>query len=203
MGMLELRQPTDIEQLLIWTYRDQKADRVIGMGMGLYDQESALAGKQVYRTSTDGIAAIERIGILGTRVDGGGPSSGLLHTDAEYVHEAVMSLPRPECLLVMQHARAATRPDSTSIPTPKPLRQAARNGRTRIAYADWDKHRDYGWCPIDWTVEPVTIDAIELEYTLWRRILIMLALALSRDGRLTRHRAMAPSAPMTATLLFV
>jgi hypothetical protein len=202
MRFIETRQPIDIEALLVWTYRDQRADRVLKMAGGMYAQEDALDGREVVRTSADGVAAVQKIGLLGTRVDGGGPSNGALHPDAEIVHQAVTELATPAAMMVSRHARAASRPDSMPIPTPRPVRQVSVNGRTKLAYAPWDKNGNYGWCPIAWTVSPTTIDAVHAEYALWRRVLVVLALALSRDTRLTHHRALAPKAPETAVVRF-
>lgn len=42
MQTIDVRKPIDIEALLAGTYRRQRADAVIGRGMGLFDQEAAL-----------------------------------------------------------------------------------------------------------------------------------------------------------------
>jgi hypothetical protein len=202
MQYVELRQPTDIETLLVWTYRDQKADRVISVGTKLHRQEAEVDGEWHDSTSKDGIAAVERAGILGTRIDGGGNGTAALHGDAEYVHEAVMTLPMPVAMLTMQHARAASRPDGITIPIPRPVRQLAQNGRVKLVYAAWDKSHNYGLCPLAWTSSPVTVDALAAEYGLWRLSLTILALALSGDGRLTRHRATKPIAPVRPRVRF-
>lgn len=185
MHTIELRQPVEIEALLIWTYRHQRADTVIDRGMGLFDQEGALDGRVHYATSTDGVATMQRIGLLGTRVDGGGASASHLHPDAEIVHEAVMALDRPVAMMVIRYAKSASRPEPSPPPRPYPVRNA--RGKIVREYAEWDKSKHYGWTPIDWTAQAVTAAAAAAEMTLWRKTLTVLAMALSRDGRLTRH----------------
>ena len=200
MRIVYSAQPIDIERLLIWTYRDQKADVVIGNGGGLFDQEGAMDGRIAYRTSADGVATIARIGLLGTRVDGGGASASHLHPDAEAVHAAVMALPLDTALLIMRHARAASRPDSEVFAPPRAVPVLDGRGRILIERAPWDKNRNYGACKVEWIVPPVSPDVIRLEYALWRRSLALLAMALSHGGRLEDHRPMMPAAPEIATL---
>ena len=71
-----------------------------------------------------------------------------------------------------------------------------------VRHDEWDTGRNYGWCPVDWTVAPTTAQVVRLEYAMWRRALVLLTVALSRDGRLTRHRAMPPAAPEMPALRY-
>jgi hypothetical protein len=205
MRTIELCEPVDIEALLVWTYRHQCADRVIGRGIGMFVQESAM--DEVYEphgTSADGVLAVARIGMLGTRVDGGGASAAALHIDAEIVHEAVMCLPRDARELVILHARNASRPDDDAMPMPRPYPLRAGVGRypdrAVVRYADWDKHHDYGWCLVQWTSAPSSADVIRQNYATWRNALRVLAFALARDARLTRHRPIQTAAPIAAEI---
>ena len=202
MRTIDLRDPVDIERLLVWTYRDQRADVVIGLGMRFFEQEAAMDGRTRYATSTDGITALQRVGALGTRVDGGGASAAALHPDAEVVHDAVMMLDRHLAMMVIEHARASSRPDQTAIVPPRAHPVLNRLDRPTVRYDGWDSGRHYGWCPVDWTVAPTTAEVVRLEYATWRRALLLLTVALSRDGRLARHRAMAPAAPRAAALRY-
>jgi len=194
MRVKDLREPVDIERLLVWTYRDQRADKVLAASSGLLAAEAALDGHGRYLTSGDGVATMARIGALGVRVDGGGPSSGALHQDAEVVHEAVTMLGKIEAHLVIEHARAASRPDQIEIIPPRAYAVRNRLGRATIEYEDWDRNRNYGFCSVQWTVAPTTAEVVFLEYAMWWRALDALAVALSGDGRLTRHRALRPAA---------
>jgi hypothetical protein len=199
----ERRRPIDIEALLIWVYRDQKADRVLRHGMGLHEQEVALAGLVPSHSSGDGIATLQRIAALGTRVQGGGPSADALHSDAEITHAAVSALPHPITALLIRHARYASRPDGDAVVLPRPTRETALNGRTKITYAPWDKSHGYGWCEVAWTVSPVSESMIRADYERWHCALSVLALALSRDGRLTHHAVRPPGAPRTPCVRFI
>jgi hypothetical protein len=202
MRVKDLRQPVDIERLLTWTYRDQRADKVLAAPSGLLDAEAALDGHGRYLTSGDGVASMARIGALGVRVDGGGPSSGALHPDAEIVDEAVTMLGKIEAHLVITHARGASRPDQIEIVPPRAWAVRNRRGRATVEYEDWDRNHNYGFCPVQWTVAPTTAEVVSLEYAVWWRALDALAVALSGDGRLTRHRPLRPAAPPVATVRY-
>jgi hypothetical protein len=198
MRTIDIREPVDIERLLVWTYRHQRADRVLGVGIGLFDQEAAMDGHRHCATSKDGVAAMRRIGALGTRVDGGGASAAALHIDAEIVHTAVMALPHDTSALVIVHARAASRPDDTAIPTPRAFPVKNERGRIVREYAEWDKSKNYGWTPLVWTAAPVTAAAIRRDYATWRDALGVLAFTLARGRGLTRHRPTPPQAAPSA-----
>ena len=191
--LLDFRRTIDIERLLIWTFRDQKAHIVIGRGEGLSDQEAAQDGVEIRRSSTCGIAAIERLGLLGVRVDGGGPSAGHLHEDAEAVHRVVMALGRGLAGLLVRHAVDADRPDWMPGAVPRPVAKYRPNGRVVISYNREDRGRDYGWCPIEWTLSQVRIDAARLAYATWRHAIAGLVRQLPN---LHAFIALAPSAPI-------
>ena len=193
-----LRIPTDIEDLLVWTYRDQRADVVIRNGVGLHDTEAAMdAGSVEARgsSSTCGCAALERIGRAGCRVDGGGLSADHLHEDAERIHRQVERLPAPIAALVIRSARINDRLDW--MPGVVPRAAPVLNGRRQVSVRCevWDKNRDYGWCPIEWTPSQVRIDAARDEYGLWWQALRSLAGWVRRD--LVRYRATGPAISAT------
>lgn len=90
------RPAIDIEQLLVWAYRDECVDRAAGGRVG---------------PSTSMTASIYNMGALGTRVSGGGASGTTLPEDALRVEAAVDRLPMEQRLPVVRHASAGTRPD--------------------------------------------------------------------------------------------
>jgi hypothetical protein len=192
----------DIERLLIWTYRDQRADVVLGRGYGLHDQEAMMDGIGHPRGS-DSLVALARIGLLGTRVDGGGPTCDALHADAEITHNVVLALDRPIGLLVMQHARDASRPDQITIAPSKPVAATDARGRNVHGYDAWDKNRDYGWCKLLWTMPLDGADIARVEYGLWHAALRRIAKALDKDRQLTEFRATPPRAPAVSVNLSV
>ncbi|MHA1570341.1 MAG: hypothetical protein ACTSWM_00870 [Alphaproteobacteria bacterium] len=104
------RKSIDVEFLLEWTYRRQKADVIIGRGVGLNKIEAAASGVERHYSSGDW-AAIDKYGHLGCFIDQLGFNSGQLATDAETVHETVSRFGDPVRGLLIQHGRAGTRPE--------------------------------------------------------------------------------------------
>ena len=101
----------DIEDLLGWTYRVQRADIVIDRGYGLHPIERQADGIPVFRASTDGVAACMRSGATGTSGRAGAASiKADLHPDAERVHKTVMMMGGDDASLIIRHAKAADRP---------------------------------------------------------------------------------------------
>ena len=86
----------DIEQLLVWAYRDECVDRASSGPVG---------------PSTALTASIYNMGALGTRVQNSGAARTSLPEDALVVEAAVNRLDGESARLVVQHARAGTRPD--------------------------------------------------------------------------------------------
>ena len=191
----ELRRSIDVERLLWWVYRDQKADIVIGRGDGMMATEAAVDGVVIRGVSGDGVAAVISQAQLGCRVDGGGASADHLHRDAETAHRAVMRLPRPIALTVMQHARAGTRPDWLPEARPKAEPRMTPRGKVLVRYDVSDVHRNYGWCVIDWTTSVAQIQAARTEWALWHAALWSLSAELSRPRVMTRFLPSPPSVP--------
>ncbi len=74
----------DIEDLLGWTYRVQRADVILGYGLDLWQAERELEGIEWHGHSADGVYAILRRAELGLRVDVSRPQGGTIsiHPDA-------------------------------------------------------------------------------------------------------------------------
>lgn len=185
----------DVEALLVWTYRNQRADVVVDHGLGLHRTEASLDGVEFHGASACGCAAVGRIHELGARVDGTGGCAAL-HEDAEVVHGAVTRLEPWEVSMVVRHARAGDRPDTMAGVRPRAVWDVNRRGQVTVRYEPWDKGRRYGWCPVRWTVSIAAMEAARLEYTLWRCALDRVAATLRIEGRLTRHAVTGPSAPL-------
>jgi hypothetical protein len=183
----------DVEDLLVWTYRQQRADVVCDRGLGLHDIEASLDHVELHGISLCGCAEVERIQQLGVRVDGTGGCSAL-HEDAELVHQVVSRLAVPLQHLVIRHARERERPDVMAGLRPRPIPAINGKGTPSVRYEPWDRYRNYGWCPIRWTVSLVMIEAARFEYTLWLDALARIAATLRIEGRLTRHVVTGPAA---------
>ncbi len=98
-----LGTPRDVEHLLIWAYRDQKA-----LAWMRAEANAAIGRAVAHRPhSSDGVYAMGRIGALGCRPDcsgGGGGWDGNLHPDAEAAADQVATLPTEIQALVVRHA---------------------------------------------------------------------------------------------------
>jgi hypothetical protein len=196
--MVRQRQPIDIEDLLVWTYRHQKADIVIERGIGLHSLEAAAGGIEIHGSSACGCASVERIGMLGTRIDMSGHGSGDLHPDAEAVHRAVMQLDDrvnglPRSRLVIQHAARGERPDPMLGAVPRPYPLLTHDGRVAIEWLD--RGRRFGLCRVQWSPAWALIDAAQREYSAWHAALRLLAMAVNEGKGLATRVALAPHAP--------
>lgn len=129
MAALALRRPAgrarvsvDLEHLVAWAIRDQRADRD---DVALFDAEATAhygqlaglpigAGAYARGFSADGVVSIARKGAVGCKIDGGGAMRGVapkVHPDAELVASALNEQPsRRGKLLILQHARLGERP---------------------------------------------------------------------------------------------
>ena len=192
-------QPVDVEDLLVWTYRLQRADVVIGRGVGLHGPEAALDDVERYGSSACGCAAVERIARLGVRVDKLGYDPGALHPDAEVVHREVEAMDRrrvqglPVSRLVILHAARAERPGELACEVPRPIPHLNRLGDPQVVWTD--KGRRQGYCPISYQPSAAMVWASRLEYLAWHEALRLLVFALRGEGRLIRWWPLAPAAP--------
>lgn len=121
---MERRKRMDIEDLLVWAYRDQKVGAVLGGGPRIKPVPGAPEPEPMGR-SADGVLTMERIGALGCVVRGGGGAwggSAEVARDAEVVFRAVEDLVGGEApvlrALLRRHAEAGTAPDW--VPQPRP-----------------------------------------------------------------------------------
>lgn len=91
----------DIERALIWTYFDQMAHAMYGDGW--HGPKAGL----------DSVLVVAQKAVLAVTVDSSPrPDCGLLHPDAERIHEAVCGLVGKWARLVIDHAQKATRPET-------------------------------------------------------------------------------------------
>lgn len=111
------RVPTGLAQLLVWVYRDQKADVMTGRGLWAPEAEfDALPDVQVVRRwSGCGCAQVEAIGRLGVRVESTGwQQRAVLHPDAEAVHDALVAMSREDwmgALLLRRYGADGSTPE--------------------------------------------------------------------------------------------
>ena len=198
----------DIEELLGWTYRAQLADIVIERGYGLHAIEREADGIPVFRASADGVVACMRSGALGSTATGG--AAGIkadLHADAERVHNTVMMLGGDDALLIIRHAKAATRPDW--LPDARHRLEPRWKGNRKFDAAtglpvkgsyevitlwdsNWNKQSSY--CPISEHDGPDHVGAKREAYRRWRRALVTLAEHFA-EAPLDDHIVSGPASP--------
>lgn len=195
IGWKRPRRSEDVEHLLHWAYAVQRVDAMLDRGMA--EQEAALSNAELFGSSGDGVAIIERIGLLGCRVQGSGVHQpAKVHPDAEAIHEAVLSLDRPIALLVMRHARDRSRPDWGRGLRPRFRIPAGRKGNPLVIYDPADIGRHYGYCPIEWIVDVREIETRRGVYAAWRAALREIGIEMIRRGRLIEFMPSGPVASL-------
>jgi len=143
------RRVLDLEALLVWAIRDQKADRIASTlhpleAIAHYGLLRGLpAGAGVYETgiSGDGCATIANRFEVGADIDGRSAIRGIspcVHLDAELVAEALEWLPSSERRIIRDHARHADRPVWLPLVAPlvAKMRPGHKPGRYRHVVAD-------------------------------------------------------------------
>lgn len=195
-----MREPIEVIALVVWTVRDQRADRA---SVGLHEGERAAEGLRPYRRSADGVAAqLENIGI-GGRIQVIGRDTGALHPDAEQVWTAILQLERDARRLVVEHGRSASLPLGGILPEPA-LEPVWRRGRRRRYDADGRPDpeavqviidpvsRRPSWCPLQLEHEQSFLDELRAEYALWRAAMLRLGAHFSGRPELLRRWAVRP-----------
>ncbi len=111
----DTRTVIDLEDLVTWAVRDQKADRNT---VALFDVEleafGHMQGWEPCGHSNDGCFRQDIIGGIGCHIDGSGALHGVaprMHPDAEAVADAIERRSGRVCGLILQHARLGERPE--------------------------------------------------------------------------------------------
>ena len=186
-----LGTPRDVEHLLIWAYRDQKARD------WMRAEANAAIGRAVRHRShsVDGVYALGRIGALGCRVDdSGGGWDWDLHPDAEAAADQVAMLYPGVQELVVRHARSGTRPDWMEGARHR-LEPVGWTGRKRALTQHVGSDKTPRYCPIVERDPPELVAAARDAYVLWWRALTVIASNLALK-RLKRYVVTGPKAPM-------
>jgi hypothetical protein len=202
------KRSLDIEDLLGWTYRQQLADTVLDRGYGLHPIERQVDGIPVRRASADGVDACMKSGALGTPPAGATPSiKNDIHPDAERVHNTVKMLGDPAAMVLIRHAKYATRPDW--LPDARHRHEPAWKGSRKfddatglpvkgsfeiITERDRSYNRISSYCPISEYDEPDYVDAKRDVYRRWHRDLMVLAGHFGQVP-LTEHTVTGPGVP--------
>src|SRR5690349_19980021 len=103
----------EVEQLVVWAFREQKADRFAGVG--LYSAEASADGIVMTGRSSDGCGALADIEHLGCRIDRRkGIIKDQVHPAAEAVAVITAEIKGGE--LVRHYGRLGGRPDGWAEP---------------------------------------------------------------------------------------
>ena len=172
LGLDSVRQGWSMRELLVWTYREQRADEV-------YQSVPGRVGPGGVRST---MLRAQRIGLLGVRVDCDGAAgwgSAALHPDAETIHEAVLRL-GPECIgPVIHHAKTAGEPDwlPNADTSPRPV----LNGKGKpVMIYDHTAKRPVA-CQLAYDCPPAHLAFVRQQYRAWWGALAALAQTLGRD----------------------
>jgi hypothetical protein len=188
---VDSRRPVDVEQLLVWAIRDQRA----------YVGDPLPPGVELLPRghSADGVYAVQRAAALGVRIDefgAGRLDASQVHPDAETIGAMLARLDPPLQLLMLRHARNASRPDWLPGAVPLEVRpvMVMRKGRM-VPKVKYDRNRH----PIGYEMETIDrrdeIRRARATYTRWHETLEVLAMALALPGLLVERRATGPEAP--------
>lgn len=176
----------DIEDLLVWSYAVEHADRAS-------PQERGPGWPR------DSVLRLECVGLGG--LSGIGARQGC-HTDAETVHAAVSGLSAETQRLVIGHARSSTRPEWFPGARQVIAAELTRQGRPRKLY-DHNRHvtghavragveLGDGSIWYDWTMDG--IGRARAVYTAWHQALTELAAWLDMSGLLVDYQVSGPAA---------
>ena len=177
----------DVEDLLIWAFRDQKiemvAERMRPRGLSP-SPESSLA----------------QVLALGTRVDTSGAGANFLggvqcHEDAAVIYDAVMTLPPDAWFVIKKHALSATRPDWYPEGPGYWVTPLDRNGKPKRLWRDPAKQKgDMGPAPDEFIgIRPATVALGRTTYAMWHAALLDLLDMLNAE--MVDHEAIGPEAP--------
>jgi hypothetical protein len=153
-----------IEELVNWAFGPQRV--AASPVSGLCEIEALAAGYAWQGTSSDGIAAVERIAAVGCRIDMSGPGRDLAHPVAELVAHVVALHPEGE--IVREWAKLGVRPGGW-------------DARPRFVPMDLDSKGDAVWvwdeaslpkrtgqqCPVMLMNSPEAVQAARRMYVRW------------------------------------
>jgi hypothetical protein len=179
-----------IEDFLEWVYRVQRADLVLSRAD--HREKNWLAGAGI---SGDGCAVLERQGILGTRIDGGGYAAADLHPDAEATHITIGLMLRSGALshaqvgLLLECGKTGGVPVWEVGTPPKPKGLRLKNGKGyEVNGGEFSQ-----FCPLRWEPELNLEEDLCSIYEQWFNALNRLMFSLIEQGALIEHYPLSPA----------
>lgn len=176
----------DVEDLVIWAFRDQKIEAVA----------ARLAGPSGLQPSPE--SNLAQILALGCRVQTS--SAGAMHMavqcheDAAVIYDAVMALPAEATMLLIRHGRNATRPDWYEDGPGRWVEQVDKAGNPKKLYLDPHAKRGFlGYArPVLEGNDPADVEEARRAYDVWRYALVDLVGLLNAE--MVDHEATGPEA---------
>lgn len=175
----------DVEDLLIWAFRDQKIDLV----------EAKMRPRGPAGSSASSLGEVLA---LGCRVDVSSAGANFLavqcHEDAAIIHEAVMALPADATMLLIKHAKSATQPEWYPEGPGYWVTPRDKNGNRKRYWRDPARQKgDLGPMPDELIgVRPSTVEQDRRAYALWHAALEELVPMLNAE--MVDHEAIGPGA---------
>lgn len=175
----------DVEDLLIWAFRDQKIDLIA-------------AAMRPKGPSISSVSSLAEMLMLGTKVDtttaGARHMAVHCHEDAAVVYDAVMALPSEAWMFIIKHAKSATQPDWHPEGAGEYVQPVDRNGEPKKLWLDPVKKTGFlGYQPhVLVGTSPGVVEEARRAYVVWRAALVDLVGMLNEE--LTSHEAIGPEA---------
>ena len=201
----------DVEQLLVWAYRDELSKDQTSSAEGIWDEirdyaflggvEPDVSVAQRYDLGlpdTDAVWIERAVSSLQDLIIDWEASSDAVMGDLAPLlttRDSLMLRPLKTAALVTMHAKMDTRPDwRDRIPQPYMV-PAAKGSTSRAAIVGECRGKNFyttgSYCPLTWEPSPVVFALARAEYAAWHRGLCTLAETLV----LERHVALPPKAP--------
>lgn len=167
-----MKKQIAIEDLIVWTYERQCAHAVVSTAI-------------MPSKGGDSIAMVERLGALGTAIDG---SSGfsVIHPDAETIHLEVLKLGFPQTGILIRFGKTSIIPDwmPGAVPIIRP--KLRKNGKIKYIR---DKHGNALSPEVEVILSQHSIDTARAAYTEFRDALCAIHAVIESQG-LRDHLAM-------------
>lgn len=178
------KEISDIEDLVVWAFKAQRVEHFVG-SVRAWGAQTGSLGSSLLETMQ-----------LGARIDGGGAGARMLgarcHDDALTIYEAVMALPAEAWMLVIKHARSATRPEWYEEGPGRWIQPLDADGQPKRLWRD-PKHKrgDLGPAPMELEgLSPALVEDARAQYRLWHTALCELVPMVNEE--LEKHQATYP-----------
>jgi len=175
----------DVEELVIWAFRDQKVEAVarnMMPSLPTWSSDSSLAQVLALGTKVDTTSAGSRFVALHCR------------EDAAVIFDAVMALPSEARMLVVKHARSGTRPEWHEEGPGEWVQPVDKRGNPKKLWRDPSTQRGFlGYAPKELVgTHPTVVEEARRAYCVWWLALGDIVDLLNGPDGLTEFQAVQP-----------